>query len=448
MLRPVLLPGLARTWRDPHTLQLGLDPSRALLLDLPDPRAAVLLDLLDGTRSERAVLTAARHHGLTAADARTLLTALHTAGLVWASPALVPPHLTADTRRRLLSEATALAFHTPPPGRSVLSPASLPPSPASPLPSPASPPNHAAGADRAAAADHAAHGLDGPADHDHASHGLSDTKHRNHADLADRDNARHDHAGHDRAGGADRGHPRRPKAPRPAEARSVPTPATRLRRRAAARVVLAGRGRLAAPIAVLLAAAGVGHVFADVGGSVTPEELAGTPLSGDDVGRPRREAIAEAVGRAAPATVTRPVQRGHATLVVQLGHDEPVALVAAGHAQRRQPYLAVAVQEGTPVVGPLTVPGRTPCLHCIDSHRRDRDPAAPPVGPGSGAEPCAVTTLVAAAAFAVAEILQFVEGGRPETAGATVDVRGAGRLRRRSWPRHPGCGCGAPRGRR
>ena len=361
VLRPVLLPGLPRVWRDPHTLQLGHDPARALLLDLPDPRAAFLLDLLDGTRSERGILTAARHHGLAAADTRALLAALHAAGLVWGSPTLVPPHLAADTRRRLMSEATALAFSTPPPSGTGPSP---------------DPPGSTAGSRCAA--------------------------------------------------------------------RGVPTPATRLRRRAAARVVLGGRGRLAAPIAVLLAGAGVGHVFADVGGTVRPEELGGGPLAGDDVGRGRREAIADAVLRAAPDTLTRPVQRGHATLVVQLAHDEPVALVAAGHAQRRQPYLAVALREGTPVIGPLTVPGRPPCPHCIDLHRRDRDPTAPPVSPAKGPEPCAATTLLAAAAYVAAEILLFVEGGRPETVGATVDVPRAGRLRRRTWPPHPGCGCARP----
>ncbi|MER6592978.1 hypothetical protein ABT214_14230, partial [Micromonospora purpureochromogenes] len=54
--RPTLLPGLTRLWRDRHTLQLGLDPGRAVLLEVADPRAARLLDLLDGSRSERGIL--------------------------------------------------------------------------------------------------------------------------------------------------------------------------------------------------------------------------------------------------------------------------------------------------------------------------------------------------------------------------------------------------------
>ena len=67
-----------------------------------------------------------------------------------------------------------------------------------------------------------------------------------------------------------------------------PAPAAVLRRRAAARVVVTGRGRLGAPIAVALAEAGVGHVRADLTGVVGPGELAGGPLRGSDVGRPRQ----------------------------------------------------------------------------------------------------------------------------------------------------------------
>jgi hypothetical protein len=49
-------PSLARLWRDRHTLQLGLDPRRAVLLEVANPGAARPLDLLDGAHSERAIL--------------------------------------------------------------------------------------------------------------------------------------------------------------------------------------------------------------------------------------------------------------------------------------------------------------------------------------------------------------------------------------------------------
>ncbi|CAH0132190.1 hypothetical protein SRABI121_00796 [Microbacterium sp. Bi121] len=40
-------------------------------------------------------------------------------------------------------------------------------------------------------------------------------------------------------------------------------------------------------------------------------------------------------------------------------------------------HVPVAFEPGATVVGPLIVPGRTPCLSCRDAHERDRDPAWP-----------------------------------------------------------------------
>ncbi len=107
--RPTLLPGLPRLWRTPHTLQLGLDPARAVLLELPDPRAARLLDLLDGTRSERLALIEAGALGLRPDEAGVLLDHLHAAGLVVPARSLFPPAMPAS----LTAEAAALAFTEP-----------------------------------------------------------------------------------------------------------------------------------------------------------------------------------------------------------------------------------------------------------------------------------------------------------------------------------------------
>jgi hypothetical protein len=337
LLRPTLLPGLARVWRGANTLQLGLDPARAVLVDLPDPRAARMLDLLDGTRPERVVLAYAAEQGVAAADAEELLETLRAAGLVLSAPSLLPSSLTADARARLTGEAAALAL----------------------------------------------------------------------------------------------GQTRRP--------------AQILQRRAAARVVVAGRGRLGAGIAVALAEAGVRHVHPDQAGVVAAAELSGGPLRAADVGRPRADAVAEAVIRAAPGTLTHPVRRGAASLIVQLGHDQPVALLAASHAQRRQPHLSVTVREGVAVVGPLVPRTGAPCLNCIDLHRRERDPGWPELsgqfGGAAAPEPCGVATVLAATAYAMSEALAFLDGGVAETLGAAVEITAPGRFRRRTWPPHPGCGC-------
>ena len=342
--RPTLLPGLARLWRDRHTLQLGLDPSRAVLLEVANPGAARLLDLLDGTRSERVILDQAVRLQVEREDARTLIDTLRAAGLVVGAHTLLPSDLPEPARRRLSSEAAAIALRGPD---------------------------------------------------------------------------------------------------------ATATPAQLLRRRRAARVVVTGRGRLGGPVAVALAQAGVGHVHPDLSGRVAPVDVLGGGLVAADVQRPRAEAVAEAIARAAPGTETRPVRRGPASLVVQVGADRPASLLAAGYAQRRQAHLLLSLYDGVPVVGPLVRAGGTPCLNCVDLHRRDRDPGWPDLAAQLASEPapepCGIPTLIAAIGYAAGEVLGFLDGGAPQTVGAAVEIRTPGQFRRRVWPPHPACGCGTRR---
>ncbi|GAA3350582.1 ThiF family adenylyltransferase [Amorphoplanes nipponensis] len=331
--RPTLLPGLPRIWRTPHTLQLGLDPARAVLLDLPEPGAARLLDLLDGAHSERHALARAGPLGLRSDEAVTLLDTLHAAGLVVPAQSLFPPAMPA----RLTTEAAALAFAGP-----------------------------------------------------------------------------------------------------------ATSPARTLRRRASARIVVTGSGRLAAGVAVALAEAGTGHVQADLTGAVTRHELPGGPLSEADIGRPRAEAVASAIQRAAPGTETRPVRRGAASLVVQLGPGPSPTRPSGAGVHRNRPHLTATVREGRVIVGPLVLPGAAPCPNCITLHHADRDATWPQTAwdPGPAAlEPCAVTTLLAATAAIAAEALIHLDGGIPETLGAEMAISAPGRSRRRTWPPHPSCPC-------
>src|SRR5690349_19146977 len=108
--RPVLLPAVRRLWRDPHRLQLGTDPGRAMILELADPACADLLDLLDGTRTESALLRAAVRRGVRAEDASAMLAALTAAGFVLDARSLYAPDLAEPIRRRLDAEAAALAL--------------------------------------------------------------------------------------------------------------------------------------------------------------------------------------------------------------------------------------------------------------------------------------------------------------------------------------------------
>jgi len=108
------------------------------------------------------------------------------------------------------------------------------------------------------------------------------------------------------------------------------------------------------------------------------------------------------------------------------------------------------VSETTGVVGPLVVPGRTPCLRCVSLARGERDPhwpvlAAQLVGAAPTVEPCDVVLASLVSSLAAREALAWIDGAdRPATCGGVLeyDLR-AGTLRRRTVTAHPSCGCGA-----
>ncbi len=110
MSRPALLPGLRPMWRDRHTVQLGTDPEHAVVLELPHRSAARLLELLDGSRTERALLTEMGRLGMRAEDVHEVLAALTSRGLVMPAHTLMPSALPAEHRARLADEAAALAL--------------------------------------------------------------------------------------------------------------------------------------------------------------------------------------------------------------------------------------------------------------------------------------------------------------------------------------------------
>ena len=224
----------------------------------------------------------------------------------------------------------------------------------------------------------------------------------------------------------------------------------RARRRAA--VAIHGTGRIAAHVAALLAAAGVGrlHVVAD-GRARLQHSLPGG-IGPHDEGAEFTDAVTAAVRRAAPDVDTTPLPIGERPDLVVLAVDEPVDddTRDALHA-RRCSHLAVGLGAGRGVVGPLVVPGRTSCLRCADLHRRDRDPAwtalavqlAMPRRPGPAAD---VALATVTGGLAAAEALAFLDGGDPPTVNGTVEMHVPDwRLRRRTWLPHGACDCGAGR---
>jgi bacteriocin biosynthesis cyclodehydratase domain-containing protein len=136
------------------------------------------------------------------------------------------------------------------------------------------------------------------------------------------------------------------------------------------------------------------------------------------------------------------------------GTAAPVAAVVASGEPRREdadahlrdgrPHLVVSGGAAGVVVGPFVAPGLTACLRCLDAHRSEADPRrglvlAQVAGRAGGPADPALTTL--AAAWAARDLLTLLAGIRPSTWSATVAVGADLRPERRSWRRHPWCGC-------
>jgi hypothetical protein len=225
-----------------------------------------------------------------------------------------------------------------------------------------------------------------------------------------------------------------------------------LSRRLRAVVEVRGAGRVGATLAGLLAAAGVGQVRVSDDASATPADLAPGGLSPTDLGRRRGPAATRAAARVAARrapVVEDPLDAADPDLVVLA--DLPPAIGVADEFMRAgTPHLVAVLRETEGLVGPLVLPGRSSCLQCHHLTRTDRDRAWPHLaaqlavpGPRSTDErPCDVVLAATVASHAALQALTYLETGTAGTLDGTLHIRlPGGAMRRRSWRRHPSCGC-------
>ena len=217
------------------------------------------------------------------------------------------------------------------------------------------------------------------------------------------------------------------------------------RARRHALVAVVGAGRVGAGIAALLGASGVGMLVIADDEPALASDITPFGLTAHDIGRPRFDGARRLLAGAAPST--RVLSRiGSRPDLVVLAPDEEadraclIRLVSEG-----VPHLLASVSEAAGTVGPFVVPGETACLHCIDLHRSDLDPAWPALlaqtvvpGPAPASE-VALAGLVAS--LAVLHVTTFLIGERSTSMGGTLTISSDGRVRRRTWRPHPGCGC-------
>jgi hypothetical protein len=89
-------------------------------------------------------------------------------------------------------------------------------------------------------------------------------------------------------------------------------------------------------------------------------------------------------------------------------------------------------------------PGLTACLRCVDAHHCDADPRHAMIveqHPPEPGEPCDPVLMHLALAWAVRDVVTYVEGQSPATWSASVTVDAGLAIERRDWTRHPRCGC-------
>jgi len=398
-----LLPAALRpVWRSDQALQLGLDPDRAVVVDgIDEPIAKALLGL-DGTRSEAEVLAGAAETGLDPDLVGDLLTDLRTAGVL-AEVAPRPPSAPAGDSPAGSAPARPALLGAEPTRHAPADPAPAGPDPAGDSPPGEGPLVMASWPRRSPYGAVGAAGRLGP---DLASLSLVPT---------------------------------------------TRTPFEVVRARRAASVVVHGAGRVGASLATLLAAAGVGQVHVADRGPVRPGDVAPAGVAATDVDRSRTAAAAEALRRAAPEIRSTPPAPGRRPDLVVLASTEPVdTTLRTALAGGRVAHLVAGVRETTAVVGPLVLPGRTGCLRCGDLHRADRDPAWPVVAAQlvgirrRREEPCDVVLATVAASLAALHCLAHLDGRPSAATGASLELSLTDwRLRRRSWPAHPRCDCGA-----
>jgi bacteriocin biosynthesis cyclodehydratase domain-containing protein len=338
-MRPVLKAGLRVVWRDRDTLQVGVNPRRAVALSGMGDAAAVI-SLLDGSRDWAELVAAARDAGISVKTVQRVLGLLAAAGALSDLPLSTLNALTPVARARIGTELAAASLT-----------------------------------------------------YEHSDGG-----------------------------------------------------ARTLARRRLAFVRVHGGSRIGAAVAGLLAAAGVGQVACRDGGLTRPQDLSPAGLGLADLDLPRADGAARLIARVAPDV--RTADRGERPdLAVLTGPGQPETVAELTRA--RIPHLTVTGAEGVAVVGPLVRPGRSACLRCLDLARSARDPAWPLIlaqlaSPGDGS--CDTVLAATVAAQAAVQALAFLDTGRPSTAvsdGALELAVPDWQWRRRSWPPHPRCPCGA-----
>lgn len=133
-----------------------------------------------------------------------------------------------------------------------------------------------------------------------------------------------------------------------------------------------------------------------------------------------------------------PSDAGDGVIEIVLVRGAATSRAFADRLAADRPHMPVALDRGGATIGPLVIPGRTPCLACRDAHETAADPAWPLVhtqligdsGPGMGA------IRVVMAAAATGGLLR-----EPQAEGVVLRLSADGRRKRTRIDFAPTCLC-------
>lgn len=111
------------------------------------------------------------------------------------------------------------------------------------------------------------------------------------------------------------------------------------------------------------------------------------------------------------------------------------------------PHLVVEGGAASRRVGPFVVPGRTACMRCVDAHETLHDARrgllVAQAASAALERPPPLDPLLdqLALAWAVRDLVRYVEGDEPSTWSTTVAIAPVAAPEVVRWGRHPECGC-------
>lgn len=218
--------------------------------------------------------------------------------------------------------------------------------------------------------------------------------------------------------------------------------------RTRATVAVVGLGRVGMVLADTLASAGVGGFLFDDARRVRAGDVGVGGLREKHVGLHRSQAAAQVLGGTYPGLRITAAGREAPDVVVVVFDEVADSLRTVRLMVEGVAHLVVTVREGDVVVGPFVLPGRTPCLTCLDAGRADLDPAWPvlrsQLKEAAALDPPAQesSTAAVAGALGAAQVLAHLDGRVPPTAGACIEMSVVDAVPRlREWSMHPECGC-------